>query len=308
MDPMTELESAGARVLIFGEVLWDRFPDGSEVLGGAPFNVAWNLRGLGLAPLLISRVGRDELGERILLHMQKWGLATSGVQEDEEHPTGTVEVRLIDGEPSFEIAAPAAYDFIDHRHIPLDAAPALLYHGSLALREQRSARAARALIEHCRRGTPPGSIFLDVNLRSPWWQAESLTQQCAMADEIKMNEEELRNLVPGHEGLDVRAQILLRRSGARAIFVTRGARGALALTADGQRAENQRSVRGEVVDTVGAGDAFSAVLIFGRLSHWPLQQTLDRARDFAQAVVGLRGATTTEATFYDSFCRAWSRA
>ena len=66
------------RPLIFGEVLFDRFPDGSEVLGGAPFNVAWNLRGLGQDPLLVSRVGKDELGDRILDAMDGFGLDEIG--------------------------------------------------------------------------------------------------------------------------------------------------------------------------------------------------------------------------------------
>ena len=80
--------SLTGRPLIFGEVLFDRFPDGSEVLGGAPFNVAWNLCGLGRAPLLMSRVGEDERGDRILGAMREFGMDCGGIQRDPEHPTG----------------------------------------------------------------------------------------------------------------------------------------------------------------------------------------------------------------------------
>ncbi|OQX46150.1 MAG: carbohydrate kinase, partial [Candidatus Sedimenticola endophacoides] len=100
------------RPLIFGEVLFDDFPDGSRVLGGAPFNVAWNLQALGARPLLISRVGNDALGRSIREQMQHWGMDLSAMQLDSAHPTGTVEVRIDDGEPSYEIVAPCAYDFI----------------------------------------------------------------------------------------------------------------------------------------------------------------------------------------------------
>ena len=65
---------AGKRVVVFGEVLFDRFPDGSEILGGAPFNVAWNLQAFDVQPLLVSRVGKDRLGRRILGAMSEWGM------------------------------------------------------------------------------------------------------------------------------------------------------------------------------------------------------------------------------------------
>ena len=95
------------RPILFGEVLFDRFPDGSVVLGGAPFNVAWNLQALGLSPLLISRIGDDDLGDRILAAMESRGMAIDGIQRDRRHPTGTVEVSLQDGQPG-----------VRHRHRP----------------------------------------------------------------------------------------------------------------------------------------------------------------------------------------------
>ena len=98
--------------MIFGEVLFDIFSDGSTVLGGAPFNVAW--------------------------HLQAWGLDTAGLQMDSIHPTGTVEVKFYNGEPVFEIVDNRAYDHIQPDTISsLD--PALLYHGTLAVRNRTSA-------------------------------------------------------------------------------------------------------------------------------------------------------------------------
>ncbi|HRV09486.1 MAG TPA: PfkB family carbohydrate kinase, partial [Acidobacteriota bacterium] len=92
------------RPVVFGEVVFDLFPDGSEVLGGAPFNVAWHLKGLGERPLMITRIGDDQRGRAILDRMLSAGLDVAGVQMDEEHPTGTVRVLLDSAGPRFQIA------------------------------------------------------------------------------------------------------------------------------------------------------------------------------------------------------------
>ena len=98
-----ELYPPAGRPAVFGEVLFDRFEDGSSVLGGAPFNVVWHLQGFGLEPLLISRVGNDRLGEQVIAAMESWGMDTRGIQFDKDHPTGTVNVTLNNGQPTFDI-------------------------------------------------------------------------------------------------------------------------------------------------------------------------------------------------------------
>lgn len=287
-------------VVVFGEVLFDRFPDGSQVLGGAPFNVAWNLKGLGVEPLFVSRVGDDQLGERILAAMTNWKMETVAVQIDRRHPTGTVEVSLVDGEPDFDIVADCAYDSIDEGMIPRSVDASVLYHGSLICRASRSRAALKTLIRSSSR-----SIFFDVNLRSPWWERRTVYDLFATAQEVKMNEDELTYLTPPAPRLEDRALSLLLRHGVERLFVTRGSRGALAFTSHGEPLEVTPKGETRVIDTVGAGDAFSAVLILGRLMRWPLTTTLERAREFSAAVVGLRGATSTERGFYERFATAW---
>src|SRR5574343_1279323 len=99
--------------LIFGEVLFDHFPDGSRVLGGAPFNVAWHLQAFGLAPCFISRVGHDAEGQEIADLMAGWGMRRDWLQSDAHHATGSVQVSIDDGEPAYEIVKDSAYEFID---------------------------------------------------------------------------------------------------------------------------------------------------------------------------------------------------
>ena len=89
------------RPVVFGEVLLDCFKDGTTVLGGAPYNVAWHLKGLGLDPLLLTRVGSDPRGDGIRAAMLPAGLDTTGVQVDPDLPTGTVNVSILDGQPRF---------------------------------------------------------------------------------------------------------------------------------------------------------------------------------------------------------------
>jgi len=87
-----------AVTVIFGEVLFDCFPDGNSVLGGAPFNVAWHLQAFGMSPMMISSVGDDELGNKVKSAMQDWSMRTTGLQLDPVHPTGSVDIEFVDGE------------------------------------------------------------------------------------------------------------------------------------------------------------------------------------------------------------------
>ena len=297
---MTAAENRGL-VVVFGEVLFDRFPDGGVVLGGAPFNVAWNLQAFGAAPLLVSRVGNDELGGRILAEARRWGMDAAGIQIDHERPTGTVRVRLVDDEPHFDIVADCAYDFIDATSLPDPGGDFVLYHGSLASRSGAS-RASLATLLAGR----PSSVFFDVNLRPSWWRKETVDELLATADEVKMNAGELEQLFPGTGELEARASAFVSHYRCDRLHLTRGALGAITCSAGEEPCEVRPGKSERFVDTVGAGDAFSSVMILGRLRGWPLESSLARAQEFAAAVVGLRGATTTDRTFYDRFTEDWN--
>lgn len=285
--------------LIFGEVLFDRFPDGNVVLGGAPFNVAWHLQAFGAAPLFVSRIGNDSLGRRIRGAMSEWGMDSAGLQLDSQHPTGTVEVRFEQGEPAYDIVAERAYDHIAADLIP-QLQPALLYHGTLALRGAVSARALAAL-----KARFPAPVFVDVNLRPPWWDRHSAEQALDGARWVKLNEDELALLGADSGELDARAAGLREKHGIELLIVTRGGDGAVAFSSDGRSAETRPAPGHSVVDTVGAGDAFTSVTVLGLTLDWPLRQTLERAQAFASAVVGVRGATVQDRNFYRPFIEQW---
>jgi fructokinase len=286
--------------VIFGEALFDCFPDGAQVLGGAPFNVASHLAAFGAAPVFVSSVGGDALGDQIERAMAKRGMSRLGLQRDPVHGTGSVQVTLVDGEPSYDIVADRAYDHIQAAALPTLPAGSLLYHGSLALRGEVLTAALHALCEQT-----DAAVFLDVNLRDPWWDKQRVMAMLDGATWAKLNADELGLLAPDGATTDERAQLLLERHDLRLVIATLGAKGAFALAADGACCRVAPETSVQVVDAVGAGDGFASVLILSLLRKWPLQQGLDRAQAFASAMVGQRGATVDDPAFYAAFARAW---
>jgi len=292
------MASRSRQPVIFGEVLFDCFPDGRKVLGGAPFNVAWHLQAFGKDPLFISAVGDDAEGRLILEKMADWGMDTSGVQVTEQFPTGAVEISLEQGEPSYDIVDNQAYDHIDIEGIPEIEGSALLYHGSLALRHDTSREALESLAQ--RSGLPR---FVDINLRTPWWRHDHALQLMRQADWLKLNEHELVELTGPETSPGERARQLVNDYGLNALILTRGSAGAEYIAGDTYSVAPKGG--NQVVDTVGAGDAFTSVMLTGLLQDWDIDTCLQRAQTFASAVVGVRGATIDDRQFYSRIMDTW---
>lgn len=287
-------------ICIFGEVLFDHFPDGAQVLGGAPFNVAWNLRALGQDVRFISRVGDDPEGDRVRQAMEDWGMQTGLLQRDAEQPTGKVQVSLDSGEPAYDIVAPCAYDRI--QAIKPSPACGVIYHGTLALRDSVSRASLAQLLEHSE-----AMVFVDVNLRPPWWDRDTVLALMQRANWVKLNTAELAELSdnPTTKVADL-ATAFVEQHALQGLILTHGSKGAEVLTAAGETFTVSPTDNVEVVDTVGAGDAFASVMLLGLARGWPLHSTLDRAQGFASALVGQRGATVPDRTYYQQFIERWS--
>jgi fructokinase len=291
---------------IFGEVLFDCFPDGSAVLGGAPFNVAWHLHGFGLSPLMISCVGEDEHGEQVREKMRAWGMRMDSLQLDSDHPTGRVSIEFHDGEPEYDIVPDQAYDHIDLQQTQSVMAAGqygLLYHGTLALRNDETRSGLKTFIERC--GLP---TFVDVNLRKPWWDKTSVVEAVSAAKWVKLNQHELAIITGSSVDTDEQAKSVAQNwfdnHDMQMLIVTQGDRGAVCVSKQGI-VEGEPVPVNNLVDTVGAGDSFSAVMISGILNQWPLQQSLNRALAFASAVCEMRGATTSDKSLYQRFLDEW---
>lgn len=292
-------------VLVFGEILIDRFPD-REVLGGAPFNVTLHLGAFGCAPVLVSRIGQDAAGARLLQTLQSSGLSTHGIQLDSVYPTGVVEVNFTVEGHQFDIVPNQAYDHIHprlSRMTALAANPELVYFGTLAQRAN-SHRALRHMLR-----AAGGQRFFDVNLRDPWVYPDRLDWSLQHADIVKANDAELERLT---RLLDLKgispedqAEALIQRYQLRGILVTCGAAGAWWLDDSAQLTAMTSETVVEIRDTVGAGDAFSAVFMLGLLNGWAIPLTLQRAHHFAGAICGIRGAIPDQNDFYKPFVDDW---
>ncbi len=302
MEAFTKMST----VAIFGEILVDVFPD-QNVFGGAPYNVARHLQAFGLNTQIISRIGMDNLGEALMDEMIMLGLDTQGIQFDTEYPTGCVKVNLQDGNHTFEILADQAYDHINMA-ITQETTQSLqvniAYFGTLALRSIESRLTAEQFLanSHCLK-------FLDLNLRAPWYTKEIIEFALTQADIVKMNDEELATVAALFEVLgspEQQAQALKQRFQLQQIIITCGALGGWLLDTDAQIVKSSDLAAPiELIDTVGAGDAYSAVFILGTLYQWDNLTIIKRASEFACAMCGVRGASAPSVDFYRQFVDAW---
>lgn len=282
---MTQLRSP--EILCAGEILWDSLPAGLFP-GGAPFNVAAQLRALGVPAALVSRVGDDRLGVEAVARAKRQGVATDLIQVDSRLPTGFVGVTVDEeGAATYDIVAPVAWDAIEASEPALERAaiaPAVVF-GSLA---QRSATSRHAVRRLAAAGTM--RVF-DVNLRPPHDDAAVVLDSLPGTELVKVNEAELETLA-GWLGLprtlhDAGAA-LADRFGITTLCVTRGGNGA-AMLRDGRWHEHP-GFNVAVADTVGAGDAFLAALLRGLLAGTGDEELLRTANLVAAFVASRSGA------------------
>jgi len=288
----------GNQPLIVGEILFDEFPDGNSVLGGAPFNVAWNLQGLGLKPLLVTAVGEDAQGKQAVQTMKSWEMDTRCVQTASDVPTGKVHVSVSNGEPTFNILDETAYDRISYpKELPSFDHFSLLYLGSLAYRHDYTRSTVNRLIAES--GLPR---FVDINLRKPWYERSSLLNLLQNATWTKLNLDELSMLSgnPCRDALQIEQAVEKMRElvGGGVYFVTCGSAGAYAYPPQGESIFASAPQPAPMVDAVGAGDAFSSAAIYGIIHKQPLEALMQNAVQFACKACTIQGATSTDKSRY----------
>lgn len=270
-----------------GEVLWDMLPNG-KMLGGAPANFCYHAGRLGAEAALISAIGQDENGREIIELLRNKGLQLFLNQP--EYPTGTVSVNLKDGIPEYEIHRGVAWDHIRPSAEAfewLKSADALCF-GSLAQRSEVSALAIHQALEML----PAEAIkVFDVNLRQNFFDKQLLHQSLAKANVVKLNDEEidvLGRLLDLQGTAEEQGRQLMHNFGLRLVALTMGSKGSWLFTADDQSFMPVPKV--EVVDTIGAGDSFTAVLVTGLLLQKELRQIHEEATTYAARVCMHKGA------------------
>jgi len=270
--------NAPLTIVGLGELLWDLFPAGRQ-LGGAPANFAYCSHLLGDNGTVVSRVGADELGNDIRESLATFCLSDDFVQSDDEHPTGTVKVKLDKaGQPDFAITYPSAWDFLEW-NAPLQhlakSADAVAF-GTLAQRSPQSKNTIRTFLDELR---PEAAKVFDVNLRQSFYSTEVLRESISRATIVKLNQDEVPKVAALLElpAKDLRSfgREILQAFRLPLICITRGEKGSLLLSATEEH--NHPGYRVRVRDAVGAGDAFTAGLV-SQVLHGA---SLGEANDFA---------------------------
>lgn len=301
--------------VVFGEALVDDFVT-EQVVGGAPFNVARHLAAFMSPQLMITCIGNDRNGAVVHGEFERFAMSEAGLQVDKMEETGRVVVERSGKGHRFIILPGQAYDYINPEMAlaALESVdPSVIYFGTLAQRCPRSRDTLHALLE-----ASNAARFLDLNLREGQYDERTVSHSLHAADIAKVNEEELQELFrwyfdiqPGSAPLtgdEVRAACaaLVQMFSLEGLIVTLGHRGSVYFGADlGVTVNRDTPAPPYVIDTVGAGDAFAAIFLLGRMRDWPLEQALARANEFAAAICAIPGAVPRDMGFYDKWASRW---
>src|SRR5215204_1255738 len=271
------MERLSHPVICFGEMLWDILPSGS-LAGGAPLNVAYHLKKLGINPALISKIGLDDYGKQLINILSECGVTTEYFDVDYDHPTGLVYANLNDHhEVVYDIAYPSSWDFIEWKdeYIPLLEGAKYFVYGSLTSRNKASRDTLEQLLEIAK------TKVLDINLRPPHFSRTQVEFLLQKADILKMNIAELE-LITGwftqFTSTEDRIKLIQDRFKIDTVIVTMGANGAIVNAKEKLYRHSGFTVT--VADTIGSGDSFLSGFLYQLL----IGSTVKDALDFSSAI------------------------
>jgi fructokinase len=288
-------------ILVVGEILFDIF-ENEKQLGGAPFNFAYHLNNFGFPVRYISRIGNDTHGKEILNILEQHQFNIDDIQMDGHHNTGTVIVQLSSsGNPTFHINPDVAYDYIDYlpeKHSTLVDKADLIYFGTLAQRSKRGFENIQRFIKNRR---SEAVCFYDINLRPDCYSDKVILTSLGYADLLKLNEQELeecKRIFRFSKDDDTFIPFLMDKYALNTVAITKGEKGSELYTKNGSFHSKTNRVS-SIIDTVGAGDAYSAMLAAGILKGWEPARMLSMASMFALRICEIRGAIPESREFYN---------
>lgn len=278
------------KIVGLGEVLWDIFQK-KKTLGGAVTNFAIHANSLGMDGTVVSAVGSDSLGDRVKKEFLSHGLKTYLNQSD--YPTGTVYVELDnEGKATYEITKDSAWDYITLTEESKNLAKEcdVVCFGTLAQRTATSRNSIKTFLNL----TPKDCIkIFDINIRQDFYSKEIIESSLNMATVLKINDEELPLLIEMFNLPTVELETLeslKKQFNLDLIVLTKGDKGSTLF-----KSKNEYSTRKpkkiSVVDTVGAGDSFTAVVAIGLMQKLSLDKINENANKIAAFVCTQRGAT-----------------
>ncbi len=269
--------------------MWDMLPDG-KMLGGAPANFCFHTQNLGAEAAIVSAIGRDETGREMEETLKLRGMKAF-INTPENKPTGTVSVKLEAGIPSYNIHENVAWDFIapDEAAKKWIATSDAICFGTLA---QRSAVSSQAISQALNLAESAALKIFDINLRQSYYSAELIKKSLLAANVLKINDEELDIISPllklqGSE--EERVRTIMNDFGLSYLALTLGGKGSRLFSKS--EVSYLPVPKVQVVDTIGAGDSFTAMMAMELLRKKPLAQVHSNATEYAALVCTHKGAT-----------------
>jgi fructokinase len=282
------LKDKNPYIVCLGEVLWDIFPEGSKA-GGAPFNVAYNVHKMGVNVNMLSKVGNDELGKKLINQIKSWGITTDYIQIDERYPTSTVIAKIDEhNEATYEIISNVAWDFIEFlpEHKELVSNAEAFVFGSLSARNEKSRETLLQLLEFAKL-----KIF-DVNFRPPLIDVELIKTLLQKADIVKMNKAELKQILEfigkDYNNEEKSIAFIQNHFDVKEIILTKGSKGAKYFV--GEENYSLEAVPIIVADTVGSGDAFLSGFISKRIRNENPEEIIKQAISLGAFITSKSGA------------------
>jgi len=288
-------------ILVVGEILFDVF-EKEKQLGGAPFNFAYHLKNFGFPVRYISRIGNDTHGKEILNILEHHHFNIDDIQIDAKYDTGTVIVQLSSsGNPTFHINTDVAYDYINYlpkEHSTLIDMADFIYFGTLVQRSKQGFENIQRFMENRR---PDTVCFYDINLRPDCYSEKVILTSLEHADILKLNTQELdecKRIFRFSKNNDAFIHFLMDQYALKIVAITRGDKGSELYTKEGHFQAKINRVS-SIVDTVGAGDAYSSMLAVGIIKGWEPARILSIASMFASRICEIRGAIPESQESYE---------
>lgn len=276
------------KIIGLGEILWDMLPTGKQ-LGGAPANFAYHVCRLGGNGWAVSAISDDELGREIKNTLSTKKLNT--ILEEVNEPTGTVQVTLnAAGVPTYDITEGVAWD-----HIPfterignLAKETSAVCFGTLAQRSPES----RATIHKFIESMPAGSLkVFDINLRQKYYDEKIISDSLRLADILKINDEELEivsRMLCLTGTSEERCRAISREFNLKFVILTMGGDGSKVILEDSVHLSTPGKIN--IVDTVGAGDSFTAAFMLAYLRGESIEKAHTLATEVSSYVCTKAGA------------------
>ena len=283
------------RILSFGEIIWDVYPD-AKCIGGAPFNFAAHAQRAGATSFLMSAVGEDALGAEAIKSVTQYGICGDYVSVLKAYPTGKCNVTLDQNKiPTYTIEDNVAYDYIPFPTKAVQDFDALAF-GTLALRHEHN----RTVIDDLLRQSKFEQVFVDLNIRAPFDYAESIRFALERATIVKVSDEELPTVVARLGGVyqDIEASVAFLKNefpNVHTVLVTCGGNPAIVYDFKSGKRYTCAAKKTEVISTVGAGDCYGAYFLTNYLAGKAIETCMESAADAAAFVVAHQEAIPTNA-------------